>query len=79
MEGDLVSQEGEPVSGKPLIGPVMEKGRRVGAPPPLSAARQRLLGQIERLPARLRSLDAADPYSVRISSALAKMADQPFG
>jgi nicotinate phosphoribosyltransferase len=78
MEGDFVSLEEEPVSGEPLLEPVMEKGRRVAAPPAISEVRQRLLRQLERLPARLCSLEAAEPYSVRISSALVKMADHLF-
>jgi len=78
MEGDFVSLEEEPVSGEPLLERVMQKGRRVAAPPAISDVRQRLLRQIERLPARLCSLEAAEPYPVRISSALVKMADHLF-
>ena len=72
MEGDLVSLQEEPVSGEPL----MEKGRRMAASPALSEVRKRLLGQLERLPARLRSLEAAEAYSVRISSGIVEMADR---
>jgi hypothetical protein len=54
----------------------MEKGRRMAASPALSEVRKRLLGQLERLPARLRSLEAAEAYSVRISSGIVEMADR---
>jgi nicotinate phosphoribosyltransferase len=74
MQEDIVSLDGEPASGEPLLETVMEAGRRMASPPGLGEARRRLARELGLLPARLRSLEAAEPYPVRISAPLMEMA-----
>jgi nicotinate phosphoribosyltransferase len=52
----------------PLLAPVVERGERIAPPLPLEEVRQRVRESVERLPARLRGLEAPEtPYPVEIS------------
>jgi nicotinate phosphoribosyltransferase len=59
-----------PEGGRPLLAPVMEKGRRIAPPPPLDEAMARRRSSVEALPERLRSLAPSAPYEVEVSPAL---------
>ncbi|HSR67730.1 MAG TPA: nicotinate phosphoribosyltransferase [Acidobacteriota bacterium] len=74
---DVLALQEESSPGRPLLQPVMKSGRRLdSASPTLRDCRLRARGEIERLPARLRSLDAlAEPYEVRVSDALKEARD----
>ncbi len=72
---DVVTAEGDPQSGEPLLKPVMLRGRRLPQPN-LSAARAHAAAQLARLPERLRVLGAADPYPVEIAPALRALAEE---
>jgi nicotinate phosphoribosyltransferase len=53
----------------PLLAPVVERGRRIAPPLPLEEVRARVRESVERLPARLRGLEAPEtPYPVEISA-----------
>ena len=52
----------------------MRRGQATGAVPSLADARERLRGELARLPARLRSLDEAEPYSVEVTPELLALA-----
>lgn len=71
---DVLALESESMAGRPLLQAVMKSGRRLGsASPPLRDCRRRARQEIERLPKRLRSLDArGQPYPVRVSGSLEK-------
>jgi nicotinate phosphoribosyltransferase len=69
---DVIAKADEHLDGRPLLTPVMRNGRRVApSADALDNARERAARELARLPARVRSLEAADPpYSVRVSAAL---------
>ena len=71
---DVVTLETDPQEGEALVVPVMRRGRRL-AQPPLEAARRHALAQLARLPAPLRSLEAAaEAYPVAIAPSLEALA-----
>jgi nicotinate phosphoribosyltransferase len=74
LAGDTLTIEGDVQRGEPLLRPVMREGRRVDAPPTLSAIRGYAAQQLASLPDRLRSLGPAPPYEVAIASALRELA-----
>jgi nicotinate phosphoribosyltransferase len=74
MAGDLLSLEEDRSEGERLIEPVMRQGRRVGTRVLLSKARDRTLGELNRLPEALRKLERAQEYPVLVSDALRKLA-----
>src|SRR5690606_20868716 len=69
---DVIARAGEELGGEPLLRHVMHAGRRLpAASVELEAARAHAISQRERLPARIRALEPADPpYEVRVSDAL---------
>jgi len=73
FERDVLTVEGDPQSGAPLLEPVMRAGER-SAGPTLATARRRAAEQLAKLPERLRRLEPCDPYSVEISAALRSLA-----
>ena len=73
---DVVTLDGDPQPGEPLLQPVMQQGGRL-ATPPLESARKHALDQLARLPVPLRSLQpAAAPHPVEISAAVRALADE---
>jgi nicotinate phosphoribosyltransferase len=69
--------EPPPPASRPLLAPVVDRGRRTLAPPDLPAAQARRAAAVAGLPAALRSLDpAASPYPVVVSAALSALAVQ---
>jgi len=73
---DCVTLESAPEPGKPLLVPVMQQGRRVQQPEPLSTMRQRTAAQLAALPQPLRRLETAEPaYPVDISRPLQELAE----
>jgi nicotinate phosphoribosyltransferase len=78
---DLLTLDGEggverPLSGRPLIEPVLRAGRPVAARVALEAARTHARAGLEALPQALRSLDAAAPYAVEVAPQLRALAAQ---
>jgi len=60
-----------PPGGRPLLAPVMERGRRLGPAPELAEARARCRAALASLPPRLLSLEPARPgYEVEVSAEL---------
>ena len=70
--GDILARADERLDGEPLLEPVMRGGERLEAGKrTLAEARERAATERERLPASLRSLQAAaEPYPVEVSAAL---------
>ena len=74
--GDCLGLEQSPQPGEPLLIPVMEQGRRLQAPEPSSAIRERVRAQLAALPAALRAAGTAPPYWVDIAPELQKLTAQ---
>jgi nicotinate phosphoribosyltransferase len=75
LDYDIVTVEGDAQPGEPLLVPVMKNGRRLHAPEPLAAIRERAAAQLASLPEPLRGLDTPDvPYRVEIAPALRHLA-----
>jgi nicotinate phosphoribosyltransferase len=76
MGGDLLSLEGDQVEGEALIRPMMKDGRRLLAAEPLERSRQRVVGELKRLPETLKRLEQGPEYPVTVSEALKKLAHE---
>jgi nicotinate phosphoribosyltransferase len=67
--------EPPPPESRPLLEPVMRRGRRTGSAPALAQLRARAAAASAALPARWHDLEAVDPpYAVRVSAGLAALA-----
>jgi nicotinate phosphoribosyltransferase len=76
LDGDLLTLEGAPGDGEPLIQPVMRQGRRLSPPPPLDQLRARAAAELGALPAHLARLETAPAYTVEVSRALRDLAEE---
>lgn len=76
MAGDTLTVEGDGAGGEPLLQPAMREGARQGAAPSLTEIRAHAASERERLPARLRVLEPAEPYVPEVSKALRALTDQ---
>lgn len=76
MVGDELTLEHVRAEGEPLLHKVMEKGKRLTAPEPLSAARERVKGQLHALPPRLLGLERSEPYTVSVGQPLRELSAQ---
>lgn len=74
--GDCLGLEQAPQPGEPLLIPVMEQGRRLQAPEPLSAIRDRVRTQLAALPTALRADETSFPYRVDIAPDLRELTAQ---
>jgi nicotinate phosphoribosyltransferase len=75
LHHDVVTTFDDRQAGEPLLHPVMREGRGIAPAPALPDLRKRAAGQMARLPAALRTLDASAPYDVRIAPALQRLAE----
>ena len=73
---DTLALQGEAVSGRGLLRPVMRNGQRVGPAPALSAVRRYAAKQRAGLPPELRRLEAGRTYPVRIGPRLGRLVDR---
>ena len=69
FERDVLTVEGDPQRGEPLLEPVMKTGARLAAPT-LADARAHAAAQLAKLPDPLRSLEGAGAYTVQVADAL---------
>ena len=76
MQRDAIALEDESLEGEPLIRPVMRGGRRTDGLPSLEESRRHAATQLDRLPATLRTLDAAAPYPVEVSEGIRDLAQR---
>ena len=74
MTGDILTLEGDPQQGTPLIRPVMKNGKRLHAPPALDEIRRHAAEELGRLPPSLRELRDTPPYPVIVAPALHDLA-----
>ena len=75
MAGDVMTCEGDPQHGEPLLQLVMHAGQRLSPSLPLSVVRQHAAAELACLPDHLRRLEVEPPYVVSIAQALHKLAD----
>jgi len=75
MESDILTLEGDPQAGEPLIMPVMRGGRRLAGLPTLQDARTHAAAELARLPDSLKRLEPLS-YPVEIAPALRRLADE---
>ncbi|HPC74042.1 MAG TPA: nicotinate phosphoribosyltransferase [Syntrophales bacterium] len=73
MTGDVLTLEGDPKEGTPLIRPVMRCGRRIEEPGRLADIRAYALRQISALPEGLKVLTRPPPYPVEVAPALKQL------
>jgi nicotinate phosphoribosyltransferase len=76
MASDVITLEGDPQPGQPLLQPVMKAGRRIGLAPALADIKARAVRDLERLPDPLRRLDPEASYPVTISEALLRLTEE---
>ncbi|MGC2049560.1 MAG: nicotinate phosphoribosyltransferase, partial [Gallionella sp.] len=76
MESDIVTVEGDPQQGEPLIRPMMRGGKRLAAGAALADIRSHAAANLARLPEPLRNLQEPYAYEVEISSELYELAAQ---
>jgi nicotinate phosphoribosyltransferase len=74
MRGDIVTLAGAHEEGEPLLVPAMRAGRRVHPAESLVVIRERAARSLAALPAHLRALEVAPPYTVRIAERLEDLA-----
>jgi len=74
--GDSLGLEHCPRPGESLLTPVMAQGRRLRAPEPLNAIRERVRAQLAALPAALRAGETAPPYPVEVAPELRELTEQ---
>ncbi len=68
---DVVARADEPLAGRPLLQPVMTRGRRLAPAPPLDAVRAHAAQGVAELPDPIQSLPPAAPaYPVDVSAGL---------
>jgi nicotinate phosphoribosyltransferase len=75
VSGDVLTLEGAPESGKPLIVPVMRDGRRLGPAPDLATIREHAAAELRSLPEPLRKLETGTAYPVDVADALRNLAN----
>jgi nicotinate phosphoribosyltransferase len=75
MVEDVLTLDGDPQEGEPLIVPVMRAGKRMAPPRPLTDIRDYARSQLARLPEALRTLEGAAAYPVRVAPVIRALAD----
>lgn len=73
LAGDILTLEDDTQPGVPLLQPVMRAGQRLAPSPSLSAVRTAARTSLASLPAALRTLDPAAPYTAQIAPALREL------
>ena len=76
LQEDVLALADEDQPGDGLLQPVMRAGKPLAAGPALSGIRARVRAQIAALPPALRLLKATQPYPVRVSEKLQRLAGE---
>jgi nicotinate phosphoribosyltransferase len=76
MQHDVITVEGDPQAGEPLLKPVLRGGRPVAAAPTLAEIRAHAAAELVRLPEALRRLEPAARYGVEVAPALRALAQE---
>jgi nicotinate phosphoribosyltransferase len=75
-DGDVIGLVGEDLPGRPLLAPVLDRGRRTGAAPPIDEARDRAAAEVAALPERVRALRDPDTLPPRLSARLRALEEE---
>ena len=76
IAGGVLTVDGDPQEGVPLIEPVMLAGERLKPPPPVAALRNRAREQLASLPERLRAIERGESLTPVVSERLHALAAQ---
>ena len=76
MQEDYIALEDESLTGESLLKPCMRNGKRLSPPVPLEQCRKHAVRQLDQLPDKLRSLQAAPPYPIHISQKIRDLANR---
>jgi nicotinate phosphoribosyltransferase len=77
LDHDVLTLEGDEQPGTPLLSQVMRNGKRTEAGPDLQGIRDKVAGELQRLPPLLRSLQPNPPaYEVQVAPALQALAEE---
>ncbi|MCG3201320.1 MAG: Nicotinate phosphoribosyltransferase pncB2 [Gammaproteobacteria bacterium] len=74
LDHDVLALEGGAREGEALLQPAMRAARRVMARAPLEEMKRRASDGMASLPERLRALERAEPYEVRVDDGLRRLA-----
>src|SRR5271165_3873909 len=74
MISDVLTLREDRQGGDPLLIPTLRSGNGLDPPKPPSALRERAGDQLARLPDKLRTLDRAAPFEVKVADALRSLA-----
>ena len=74
--GDVIGLVGEDLPGRPLLEPVLSGGARVGAAPPIEAARDRAAEEVAALPEGVRALRDPDTLPPPLSARLRALEEE---
>jgi nicotinate phosphoribosyltransferase len=74
LDHDILALMGNAHDGAALLQPAMRAARRVGPRAPIAQIQQRTAAGLASLPERLRTLEKAEPYDVRIADGLRRLA-----
>jgi nicotinate phosphoribosyltransferase len=76
MALDVLTLEGQPADGAPLMQPAMRSGKRTAACPPLAAVRDRAAASLAQLPETLRGLETAPAFVVQVAACVRRLAEE---
>jgi nicotinate phosphoribosyltransferase len=73
---DVLTLEGQPADGAPLLQPAMRAGKRIAARLPLAAVRERTTASLAQLPEPLRQLETAPAFVVQVAACVRRLAEE---
>ena len=76
MALDVLTLEGQPADGAPLMQPAMRSGKRTAACPPLATVRDRAAASLAQLPETLRGLETAPAFVVQVAACVRRLAEE---
>jgi nicotinate phosphoribosyltransferase len=76
MVSDVLTLEGQPADGAPLLEPAMRGGKRIATRLPLAAVRERTAASLAQLPEPLRQLETAPAIVVQVAACVRRLAEE---
>jgi nicotinate phosphoribosyltransferase len=76
MALDVLTLEGQPAGGVPLMQPAMRGGKRIADRPPLAAVRECAAASLAQLPETLRGLETAHVFVVQVADCVRRLAEE---
>jgi nicotinate phosphoribosyltransferase len=72
----VLTLEGQPADGAPLLEPAMRGGKRIATRLPLAAVRERTAASLAQLPEPLRQLETAPAFVVQVAACVRRLAEE---